>query len=110
MRRKCDCKEEMQMEPCGMVLFFFFGVVFEERAGDVCFETFVARAVSLGVCMPQCEKKHGTGGCCLVWLKEAVRGQWVDHILSGELWDSGAWVCPQKGDFYSLANQSKQVR
>lgn len=58
-------KEEMQMEPRGVVLFFSFGVVFEETADDVCFETFVARAVGLGVCMPQCEKKHGTGVAAL---------------------------------------------
>ena len=65
VRRKHDCKEEMQVGPRGVVLFFCFGVVFEEMADDVCFETFVARAVSLGVCMPQCEKKRGTGVAAL---------------------------------------------
>ena len=96
---------------------------FEEAAGDTCFETFVARAVGLGVCMPQRGKKYGTRRrWCLVWLKAVVRGQWVDRILSGELWDSGARVCSQEGDYHFLAkpaagrarvlmtNQSKQAR
>lgn len=57
-----------------------------------------------------------------MWLKAVVRGQWVDRILSGELWDSGARVCSQEGDYHFLAkpaagrarvlmtNQSKQAR
>ena len=54
--------------------------------------------------MPQCGKRYGTRrGCCLAWLKEVVRGQWVARILSGELWDSGARVCSQEGDYHSLA-------
>lgn len=39
-----------------------------------------------------------------MWLKAVVRGQWVDRILSGELWDSGALrVCSQEGDYHFLA-------
>lgn len=89
----------MQMEPCGVVL--------KKRQVIL-----VLRPLSLEllvwVCAcPSVGRNMGQGGGGALWLKAVVRGQWVDRILSGELWDSGVRVCSQEGDYHFLAKPAR---